>query len=66
MFRNKFQIQATLIFQKTTLGYHLKEEKIGGHSSTFLGITPFFEMCKTIAKIQCYCNVLNLNQFNLF
>ena len=64
MFRNKFKIQATLTFQKATLLYRsFKIEKIGGHSPTFLGYSPLFEMHPKIAKNQCYCNLLNFKQF---
>ena len=46
IFRNKFQIQATFTFQKTTLVYHLKEKKIGGHSRTFSGIAHYLRCVK--------------------
>ena len=49
MFRSKFQIYASLTFQKTTLVYRFKKRG-GGHSATFLGTTHCLG-CVKIVKI---------------
>ena len=59
---NSPSLGATLTFQKTTLVYHLKEKNRGSFTY-FFWYSPLFEMRQKIAKIQCYCNVLNFNQF---